>query len=386
MRIRVHAMDSYEARVANTHLPTDELEYQNDVQCEGVININSARIIHGGADEFYRPYLKMSGNVNSLRGSFINKVTEMHFPQDKNQPEVDIRYDFTDDELAQLCQKGLFDKGFQLPELLTNNNGFEIPIVCDICSVKNTDVPLLFVNVKHQFNIDVNSETTGYDLVAYFEDVHNIINEFEAEEDTIEDIRTETLEDDMFESEKPKEPERVEEVEHKELTDEEKAFNKSLVAVEQYAEKKVTERYEALDAKKDKFDEIKAEDEHSIREEIKADSIESKEDYSEKSDESVLAEIRDTAVKSLNDAIETDNTVEANEVFEADDDSVEEIIETIQDDDNYYDDADDIVKKAKDDKEANEDKKQHIEATVKNMKDIADEAEREYADESDFDM
>lgn len=250
MKVTVQGMNSYEAHVANTRLPESDLERQTSMYCTGRVFVKQADIRFGGEKEHYRPYLWLSGEVHSLKGSFLNDVTEMTFPKNKVYPTVDYRYEFTNQQLSELDMKGLHDDGFAVPDIFLDNY-FELPMSCDVCSVKGTEAPVMFVNVNQPYNNEINMESSGYNLASYFEktEVPEKIVEVEEEiqRDEIEDMFTdepvtqqEQQQQETVEAEKP-------EIK-RELTPEEKMLQTSLSHIEEYTNEKVKERQERLRA------------------------------------------------------------------------------------------------------------------------------------------
>lgn len=270
MKVRVQTMNSYEARIANTQLDESELERQTDLECEGHVTVDKACICWDSKSEHYRPYLFLAGRVDSISGNFLNNVTEVTFPTLRSKPRVNYRYDFSREELSDLCKKGLYEKGFDVPTIFTNNeDGFELPMKCDVCSIKNQNVPIMFVNINNPFLMDITAETCGYDLADYFE-YQEVAKTGPVIEDTFLSDEKDVVKDDLFhmDEEITKTPEMP-----KELTEEERTLKRVLNQVEDYTVTKAEERSESLELKQKFVAPANPNDVDKIRKEIEQSGI-----------------------------------------------------------------------------------------------------------------
>lgn len=171
MKVRVQRMDSHLSRTASTHFIGDELEYQDNIACEGDVFVTQAFIGYASEQEMCRPYLRLMGEVKAIRGAFPYGVDEVTFGDSRLCPKVDYRYEFSNDELSELCKKGLFDKGFHCPDIFFNNK-FELPMICNCNAIRpqyENEVPLLFIGVENQYNLETSSALSGYPIASYFD-------------------------------------------------------------------------------------------------------------------------------------------------------------------------------------------------------------------------
>lgn len=171
--LMVQTLNSYLARNAMVRL-NDIIEISSDagIQCEGDVLVTKA-VMAQDYDNYKlsRPYLKLIGEVQALRGEFPHNVGEVVY-DNRQKPPVEFHYEMTDNELAVLCQKGLFDDDFECPAIF-ENNVFTLPMTCSTISIAPTeesDEPILFVGVADQYNLFTDSEHSGYDITSYFED------------------------------------------------------------------------------------------------------------------------------------------------------------------------------------------------------------------------
>lgn len=247
MKIRAQGMDSYEARVANTHLPESDLERQNRVPCIGNVFVTGAQMLRSGEKEHYRPYLQLSGEVRSVEGHFLDKDMTLVFPTDRNYPKFDCKYNFTNDELAELVEKGLFDDGFGIPDIFIDND-FELPMLCNICSVKSPDIPIIFVSIENAYGLETSRAESGYSLSQYFEKAVQPDMPFIEEEP--EEVYSDQI-DDVGHTAENSEPEASDDVQESK-SEPEKAdvqLQRSLHNVEKYSEQRVAERQKRLSGK-----------------------------------------------------------------------------------------------------------------------------------------
>lgn len=121
-----------------------------------------------------RPYLHLMGQLRALKGTLPYGVNDAVY--DKKGPRVDMFYEFTNDQLANLVKKGLYEKGFEVPDLIKNAE-LELPVSCNVAVVKpNSEVqfPLVFAHVDGLRDMTLTNQNSGYNLETYFENVKDI--------------------------------------------------------------------------------------------------------------------------------------------------------------------------------------------------------------------
>lgn len=212
-----------------------------DVYCEDVYLDN-----YGSWDPQYanRPLLVLTGECRAIRGDMPCGVNEISFAEGKGIP-VTYFYDFTDKELAQLAEKGLFHTGFKTP-IIFNDNKFELPVTCNIKAVVpegNKDVPIVYAQIVDQHNMKITEENCGYGLAEYFEaqtfDVENKWNEPE----TVHVAETKVIEKSVEENQMIT-PEMYE---PEEATEQEPVAEKSVDIVEEFVETNYDDVKAAMD-------------------------------------------------------------------------------------------------------------------------------------------
>ena len=130
-----------------------------------------------GSRSNYRPVLHVRGRLVGLTpyGSpeIAYGVTEIDFDQmDGGATTVDAFYEFTDEQLVSLVQKGFFNEGFEPPSDLLNQV-WELPAHYEgvvIAPRNDQEAPLAFIDVIDRDGLVVDAMTSGLDLSDYFPD------------------------------------------------------------------------------------------------------------------------------------------------------------------------------------------------------------------------
>ena len=261
MKVRAFAMDGHLARTAQNSKQPEDLEYYHDILCEGTVTVTKAYIEQGTQKEHHRPYLVLNGIVTGIAGNFPQNVTEVRFDDPHNHVQVSYQYQFTNEELASMCQKGLFDDGFTVPEIFTKNKGFLLPMQCDCFTVKNTEVPLLFVSVQSPFNLEIDSKSCGYVLGDYFEQA--VVRENEFVDEDVASVQF-SDEESLFTSKKPEaEKEAPVEEPKRELSEEEQILSEAFTNIETRVDKKVLE-WKSPDSSKEDEPDAESESEEPV--------------------------------------------------------------------------------------------------------------------------
>lgn len=160
-----------------------------------------------GARSNYRPVLHVRGRLVGLvpYGSpeIAYGVTEVDFDQmDGGATTVDAFYEFTDEQLVSLVQKGFFNEGFEPPNDLLNQV-WMLPAHYEgvvIAPRNENEAPLAFLDVIDRDGLVVDAVTSGLDLSDYFPDYLAQIRARENETDkTVESTLDRTNQvDDIF--------------------------------------------------------------------------------------------------------------------------------------------------------------------------------------------
>ncbi|MCY0929627.1 hypothetical protein OTB20_26205 [Streptomyces sp. H27-H1] len=146
------------------------------VAAELGVMVESLDLKHRGAKENYRPYLHIRGELRSVTPAEalpfgISQVTYSPGQGEK----VDAFYEFDDQQLVALAGKGYFTSGFTAPEQVTGIE-WELPATVDMLVLAPSevqtegDVPVVFTQVHGIGGLEIDLESSGYDLAGYFAD------------------------------------------------------------------------------------------------------------------------------------------------------------------------------------------------------------------------
>ena len=181
MRISGMGMDTPTYNVAMSAVSPDGKFAGEDVICDASVRIQAAHIDFATAKDKHRPYLSLSGIVDSIHGNFPRNIEEITFERDIDKPRVDYVYNFSNVELSHLAALGMYDKGFQMPELFYTAT-FQLPVKLDYMCVTDKAIPLMFVKINQQYNNEIDGASSGYayedeqgssiGLAQYFEPIN----------------------------------------------------------------------------------------------------------------------------------------------------------------------------------------------------------------------
>lgn len=132
----------------------------------------------------YRPYLQLDAEICGGNGFKIDDIDGFVYRED-DKLNRSVRYDFTDEELSILVEKGLYQVDFQVPELFTETE-FEIPITMDLVVVKTAEHRIVYADYDMVSDFTTNSEITDYNLVQYFADQQVDLDVMKSKEDEFE--------------------------------------------------------------------------------------------------------------------------------------------------------------------------------------------------------
>ncbi|MFD8633933.1 hypothetical protein [Streptomyces sp. NPDC059533] len=140
------------------------------------VMVESLDLKHRGAEENYRPYLHMTGELRSVTPAEVLPFGISQVTYSPGQGErVDAFYEFDDQQLVVLAGKGYFTTGFTVPEQVTGIE-WELPATADMLVLAPSevqtegDVPVVFTQVHGIGGLEIDLESSGYDLAGYFAD------------------------------------------------------------------------------------------------------------------------------------------------------------------------------------------------------------------------
>lgn len=145
-------------------------------EAELSVLVDSVTLKHHSPSRNFRPYLHLTGELRAVRPAVplafdIGSVTY----DVGNGDRVDAYYEFDDDQLLALTRKGYFVDGFTTPEQITGLE-WELPAKVDTLIVAPPAAgdqdypPVVFVRVHDVAHLQIDLDSSGYDLVEYFAD------------------------------------------------------------------------------------------------------------------------------------------------------------------------------------------------------------------------
>lgn len=189
------------------------LSYDYDKVCDADIHATSAFLDARSWQDPEapgRPYLHIVGKCIGLRGDLGDGVHGLAF-NDENALDVDIFYEFSDKEISELVLKGLYHKGFKVPEIMTREDiTINVPLACDLVTIlpaHENDVPIVFADIKHRNSLVLNLQNSGYRFADYFEQVQ--LQPVEDKEEYIDEREFNEIDTPVHEDEKTVEVEQT---------------------------------------------------------------------------------------------------------------------------------------------------------------------------------
>lgn len=177
MRIPGKTMNDHLADVAR-QFPEGSFTDMQDVECNADIYPSQVFLeFRTGFDREnpHRPYMHIMGECRGIRKAdgtpLYGDVTELSFEENAGI-EVDVFYEFSDDELADMVKKGMYRRGFECPGIIRESE-LEIPVYCELRVVEpqfEGDVPILFANIEDRHTISIDEQSSGYTFGDYFEE------------------------------------------------------------------------------------------------------------------------------------------------------------------------------------------------------------------------
>lgn len=164
---------------------TREVEGEADIK----VLVDTLYFTNHGPASNYRPVLHVRGRLVGLvpydSPEIAYGVTEVTFDRnmDGGDSTVDAFYEFSDEQLVALVQKGFFNEGFEPPADLLNQM-WQLPAHYKgiaIAPRNETEAPLVFLDVVDRDGLVIDSENSGLDLSDYFPDYLSEIRSRESE-------------------------------------------------------------------------------------------------------------------------------------------------------------------------------------------------------------
>ena len=145
-----------------------------DVSTELLVNMKSIEFMYHGPEMKYRPYLHLRGEIAELvpdEDQALPYGIESLPYRSGSMPQYSVFYEFTDEQLADLVDKGFYSKEFEPPQDMTELV-WPLPGTVDYLVVypeSFEDVPVVFAQVQNRHDLVLTAENSGHDLDMYFQ-------------------------------------------------------------------------------------------------------------------------------------------------------------------------------------------------------------------------
>lgn len=135
-RTTAQSADSYECAAMRIRYP-EQMQHDSHVPATMFLETDRAFIHFGGPSESYRPYLVLQGRAVKYQGEFPGSVVEATMDRDSDRHYVEYVYELNNENISDMALKGLYDKNFQVPQILKHNT-WELPCQCEVYSTSYT--------------------------------------------------------------------------------------------------------------------------------------------------------------------------------------------------------------------------------------------------------
>ena len=172
MRIPAMRMDSTLMGLAK-QLNDSRLTYYDEIDVTAKMAVDNAFLsYHNDYHEQYpgRPYMRLYGKCMAIKGKLPNDITSLTFSID-NAIDLDPIYEFSNDELVFMTKQGMFNAGFKVPDELRGVDIY-VPVKCALAVIepeKEDSVPLVFVKIYDNCEVEISSKNTNYEFGYKFE-------------------------------------------------------------------------------------------------------------------------------------------------------------------------------------------------------------------------
>ena len=143
------------------------------VPIEATVEVELVELLHGSAEENYRPYLHLRGELTEAQPTVALPygVTDLALRRGSGV-RVDAFYDFSQRQLVDLVSKGYFSKAFEVPEAMAGIP-WPLPGHADfviLAPQSMADAPVTFMGLHQATGLELDEQSSGYDLSEYFPD------------------------------------------------------------------------------------------------------------------------------------------------------------------------------------------------------------------------
>ncbi|MGP1405064.1 hypothetical protein [Filifactor alocis] len=128
----------------------DAQKYHGRLTGNVEMSIENMYLTRSLTDGINRPYLMVEGYANECIGNFHKNIVGISFEKGNvSNTYVRFKYQFSNDELANLCQLGLFEEGFQFPTKLEEDEVIFVSLDINYTVVEKDDKTFVIAEVDH---------------------------------------------------------------------------------------------------------------------------------------------------------------------------------------------------------------------------------------------
>ena len=153
-------------------------------------------------DEKYpnRPYLLLRGSCTKLTGDLPYEVTELDLDAE-NSSDIEILYEFSDEELSDLCSKGLFNRDFKVPDKFYSLD-YTMDVNCDFKAFQTTNekgenIPIIIYHINDSISREYSQNDFGESFAEYFESINKPIHKQVSVQEQVENVPNYVIENEL---------------------------------------------------------------------------------------------------------------------------------------------------------------------------------------------
>lgn len=153
-------------------------------------------------DENYpnRPYLLLRGSCTKLTGNLPYDVSELDLDSE-NSSDIEILYEFSDEELSDLCSKGLFNKDFKVPDKFYSLD-YTMDVNCDFEAFQTTNekgenIPIIIYHINDSISREYSQNDFGESFAEYFESINKPVHRQVSVQEQVENVPDYVIENEL---------------------------------------------------------------------------------------------------------------------------------------------------------------------------------------------
>ena len=148
----------------------ERVQQYDDMDAMLVFDTEDAFIEYQNNGRSVVPHLTLMGRPVSVEGEFPWDVSGVEYANKLDRQLMAYRYELTRENLSALAAKGMFEPGFETPEVLRKNR-FELPCTVSCVAIgpeSESDFPVVFVSLNPG-SLVCDDRMSGYTIDEYFD-------------------------------------------------------------------------------------------------------------------------------------------------------------------------------------------------------------------------